>query len=481
MMKKARVPQGMKGLLIAAFALLVLAGTGKTAFADATGTVVPASANIRQSADSASAVVGATTQGTTLTILGQTSDPSGTVWYEVYVDANTTGFIRADLVNLTSDDTIPQSTGTSTSTDADDAAEDADGEVGMDAQYATISVEKAKVRSGPSTDNSVVDTLDQGTEVIVSGQDDDSTGKTWYFVTFTGTEGSELTGYIRYDLLTLGDLVPVEDAAEETEEEISDEDAAVTAPVEETPDYELLYATNEDGEYAWYIYDNVEGTRQKLEDVLTAAHAQNTNQANEKKTISRQRIVLVILAALLVLAIAAIVILILKYRDLYYETYEVEELPPTRRPSGSSGSRSASSGSSRSSGSSANRSASGSANRSSSSGSANRSSSGNSANRSSSSGNSANRSSSAGNANRGSNAGSSASGSASRSSSGSTSGTSSAKSSFNDEDFMPKKEVTYEEDTRQAQSAEQKRKPKNFLMEDEDFEFEFLNMKDDKK
>jgi uncharacterized protein YgiM (DUF1202 family) len=310
--------------------------------ADTTGTVTTASAVIREKADTSSNAIGSSTQGATVTIKAQTTDASGTLWYQVYVDANTLGYIRADLISAEGEVSTLQTADTSGSqTVADDqntadsqntsdgsAQDNAGGasveaETAMDAQYASVSVQAAKIRKGPSTDEGIVETLAEGTQVVVSGKSGGSDGKDWYYVTFNGADGSEKTGFVRYDLVSLGDMLPEE---EETTEQ----------PVEETEqtqdinnDFELKYEQDDEGGYAWYLYDNRDSqvaSRQKLEPLLEAVdQAMSDTSSDNTAMVVKQRIVIVVLVVLAVALAAAVIIMAFKLRDAYYEDYDDDE------------------------------------------------------------------------------------------------------------------------------------------------------------
>lgn len=326
----------IKGIVITACAMVFFMTQKNICFAETTGKVIADSANLREETNTTSEVVGSTSKGANITITGKVTDASGTVWYEVVVDANTKGYIRADLVepdgeveSITQSTQTTENTGDTGTTDNTGATQTAASgaecqpETGMDAQYATVSVEKAKIRSAASKEKSVVDTMPQNTSVIVSGQSDDpSDGKTWYYITFTGTDGTEKTGYIRSDLVELGEMVPVEEPAE------VEETPAEEQPVEEeveNKDYEVVYTTNENGEYEWYLYNNLEGNRQKLEEVLAAAHAQSINDSVDAATVAKQRIVIIIMIAVIIVLAVVMTIMIFKLRDAYYEEYEDDE------------------------------------------------------------------------------------------------------------------------------------------------------------
>lgn len=303
--------------------------TPVVSLADAEGTVTVETAKIREKADITSNVIGSSTQGKKVTIKDQVTDASGTIWYRVYVDADTLGYIRSDLVSTEGEISAApteDTAGEQSSTDASDTAAAGDAETpaetAMDAQYASVSVQAAKVRSGPSTNDGIVETLAEGTQVVVSGKSAGSDGKDWYYVTFTGADGAEKTGFVRNDLVTLGDMLPVE-------EEPVEEPAAEPEPVQNlNNDFELRYEQDGD-EYVWYLYDNRDsqvGSKQKLEPLLEAAEqAMADTTPADTDTVVKQRIVIVVLMVVAVILGIAVIIMIFKLRDVYYEDYEDDE------------------------------------------------------------------------------------------------------------------------------------------------------------
>lgn len=317
-----------------ACAIVFFASQKSVCFAEATGKVKAPTAYIRQSADKSSEPVGSTASGKTVTIVSQTTDASGYVWYEVVVEADKTGYIRSDLVDVdSSSGTIPTSSAPTQSSEQP-AAPTASGaeimpETGMDAQYATIKVRSANVRSGAAKTKGWICTLSENTQVVVSGQTEGSDG-TWYYITFTGTDGGEKTGYVRSDMVNLGEMVPVEAPVEEPQEQPTE-----TETPEETPtvsqDYEVRYEFDENaGEDAWFIYDWTDpdpekGTKQRLDQVLTAAHANSLNNAADAETVSKQRIVIIVLIAVVIILAVVMTIMVFKLRDAYYEAYEDDD------------------------------------------------------------------------------------------------------------------------------------------------------------
>lgn len=317
--RKCRFLWGMAAVGIAS----ILWCQSFVSLADSTGTVKVDSVKIREKTDTGSKVIGSAARGATVSIRNEVQDDSGTLWYQVFVNANTTGYIRADMIEKKEGSTTNDAGTLNDGAQGDSqTASGATVQAGsaMDAQYATVSPEAVKVRMAPSTNDGVVDRLTRGAQVVVSGQSEGTDGKVWYYVTFTGSGGDERTGFIRSDLLSLGDMVPV---PEEEEPEQPVETPAPAEPV--TNDYEVTYDQEKDGSYAWYLHDNVEGYKWKLQPLLDSVQTKEEDASDDAKTLVRQRIVIVVLIGLSVLLIVVVIIMALKLRDVYYEEYEDED------------------------------------------------------------------------------------------------------------------------------------------------------------
>lgn len=343
----------MRAFAVLGAALLLMWCDPMVSRAEATGTVIPSSVNIRKEPSQDSEVIGSTTGGKEISIRGKT-DVSGVTWYQVYVQGDTMGYVRADMVEKKGDGDIPDVSvgGGSDASSEEGGGQEAAGaespapeggaqvqaQEEMAKQYATIKVASAKVRPDPSTSNNPVESIPSGTQVVVSGKSEGSDSKTWYYVTFTGANGSEKTGYVRSDLLELGDLLPVEEPpVEEPQEEVPEEP-------EEAPgnDYEVGIETDSEGEQVWYIYDHVTGQQQKLVPLLEASYANALGNTDDTDAIVKQRIVIVVLAVLLAVFVITVIILAFKLHEASYEDYEddedeededdEEEEPVNRRP-----------------------------------------------------------------------------------------------------------------------------------------------------
>lgn len=345
-----------KGIITAACMAVMVWCMPVVSQAEATGKVVPNSVNIRKTPDVNSEVVGSSTIGKEVTIKGKVT-ASGTTWYQVYIDANTLGYIRSDMLEPEAEAEIPvvtvatessssdapeaekpesdsASQGTDSSpqetTSGDSGAAQNDSAPGgaqvaadesVDLQYAKLKV-NSRVRPDPSTKGTPVGSLTEGTQVVVSGKSVGSDGKDWYYVTYTSSNGSEKTGFIRSDLLEMGEMLQVEE--EPPQEEVPVEEPEPEPVVNN--DYVLRLEQTENGP-VWYLDDNTRPEPETLEllPLLESAYSQSQDEEEAAAAVVKQRIVIVVLVILLVALIVTVVILAFKLRDAYYEDYEDED------------------------------------------------------------------------------------------------------------------------------------------------------------
>ena len=345
-----RVYRGIaKGIFTAACMAVMVWCMPIVSLADATGKVIPNSVNIRKTPDVNSDVVGSSTIGKEVTIKGKVN-ASGTTWYQVYIDANTLGYIRSDMLepeaeaeipvvtvstessssstdapaaqpqetDSSSQDTQPESSGASQADNTPGGAQVAADE-SVDLQYAKLKV-NSRVRPDPSTKNNPVGSLTEGAQVVVSGKSVGSDGKDWYYVTYTSSNGSEKTGFVRSDLLEMGEMLQVEQ--EPPQEEVPVEEPEPEPVVNN--DYMLRVEQTENGP-VWYLDDNIMGQPHELASLLKSAYSQSEDEEEATAAVVKQRIVIVVLVILLVALIVTVVILAFKLRDAYYEDYEDDD------------------------------------------------------------------------------------------------------------------------------------------------------------
>ena len=322
----------MKGLLGLFVCLTVFVISGMTAFA-AEGKITADTAKIRKEASTDSEVIGSTSKGKTVDIVGGVKDSSGTVWYKVPNGNNTYGYIRSDLIETKDEIKISESS-SSASSSSSSAEKPADTvPTAISEQKATVKESSIRVRSGASTKHDTVTSLPQGTEMTLIGEASDSAGNTWYQMTCEHN-GRTVEGYVRSDLIELGE--PVEGSAEGGEvsegenaegtegAEGENAEGGEAAPEEnsepEHNDYEVVYNNDE-----YWLYINTNGTMMKVTDVLNVVETANTTYEDMQDQIKGNKIIIVILAVIIVLLVVAVTILIFKLKDFYYEDYYEDE------------------------------------------------------------------------------------------------------------------------------------------------------------
>ena len=356
-----------KGILGLAVAIMVFGLSTISSFA-ATGTVTAGTAKIREKASTDSSVVASTSKGAKIDIVGAEKDSSGTVWYKVPVSGGSYGYVRSDLVE-TSDKIDVTDNSSSSSADASTSASASKPEAtvptAIGEQAATVKCSSnVKVRAGASTQHDVVTCLPNGTAITLIGEANDAAGNKWYQLRCE-YNGKTIEGYIRSDLIAIGsnasaangtdsadaasadgseavDGAEVTDGAEAENPDASQEgDGSEEAPEEqpEHNDYEVVYMTDTEnpdtGKY--YLYNNIDGTMADVEVLFSSVTTANENVARLESESSQKNIVIIILAVVIVLLFIGLTILIIKLRGAYEYDYddeddeEEEEEPAPRR------------------------------------------------------------------------------------------------------------------------------------------------------
>lgn len=350
----------IKGML-GVFTVLMTFGFSSFLSFAAEGKVTADTAKIRAEANTSSEVVGSTSKGKTIDIIEAVKDASGAVWYKVPIGNNEYGYIRSDLVETS--ETIEATGGSSGSSENNSSGSDSNEATEKPAatvptaigeQQATVSQASVRIRAGASIQHDTVTSLPQGTAITLIGEANDSAGNKWYQLT-CNYNNKTVEGYIRSDLITIGGTsssgsnsgssentdneaantadgegeVPegegeVPEGEGETDPE-GEPEAEAPEPEPEHNDYEVRYTQNEEGEYEYYLYDNINGTMQKLGNLLGVVDSANANIAKMQEQANNAKIIIIILAVVVVLLVVAVTVLIFKIRDLSYDDYDYEE------------------------------------------------------------------------------------------------------------------------------------------------------------
>lgn len=211
-----------KGLLTLTMMAVLFYASAFTCLA-ATGKVTADTAKIRAEASTDSEVVGSTVRGKTIDILAAVKDSAGTVWYKVSVTGGGYGYIRSDLVETSDSIEVSSSAASSTQTQNTSASEETQKPAetvptSIGEQQATIASNgSVRIRSGASTAHDAVTSLPNGTVITLIGEANDNAGNKWYQMT-CDYNGRKVEGYVRSDLITIGAPQPQEGAEGENTE-----------------------------------------------------------------------------------------------------------------------------------------------------------------------------------------------------------------------------------------------------------------------
>jgi len=278
--------------------------------AECAGKITATTCNVRADASTTSASIGSKSKDETIKILGQKTGADGYVWYQIYINATTVGYVRSDLATITdggTPDTIGAD-GTVTSIDSTVTA--------CNPVSGTVSGGQAvRVRADASTSSTIVSSAASGTSLTVNGTKTGSDGREWYYVEYT-SDGSNVKGFIRSDFITLsGTLTPLTtetDTPATTDPEPTTDTEPATEPVAENAEYAL---TQEGG--AWVFYDYANNKKYALTDILDIVHKYENNELSAgKKGGAAKTVWLIIFIILTIGASAAAVYFFLKLREI---------------------------------------------------------------------------------------------------------------------------------------------------------------------
>ena len=308
-----KIRQAALTIFIVAAVLVVLFGKqfALTVFAS-TGKVTATTANVRSQASTSSDAVASLSKGDTVEIKSQTTGTDGKVWYEIVVNATTTGYIRSDLVEIT-DGTTPTTSGaaetttTTTTTTTTPPTANAEGITPVEPVSGTTTAD-VNVRADASTNSEIVAKANNGLTLTVTGTKQGTDGNTWYYLSFT-KDGVSTTGYIRSDYVRLsGDL------KEPSTEEPSEEQVPTTTETVETT-VQKHWDTQEQAD-GWFLLDYEQGKQYNINNLFEQnSHNVELLEKQEGK-IKSLRTILIIVVLVLVATIVAAIFFFMKWKDL---------------------------------------------------------------------------------------------------------------------------------------------------------------------
>lgn len=195
--------------ILALLLFCMVMSIGMVSLADEKGTVIAKSAVIRAAADPNSQKLASVPSGKVIDVIGKATGTDNNKWYQVYVDGNTKGYIRGDLLKVNNDANLPSVDGgnASASQPADTTAAPVTPTEGM---QVTVISNNTNIRSDASTTSASMAKANRGSPLTVIGETTGADGKKWYQVSFS-YQNEQKTGFIRADLVT-ADNVPADTA-----------------------------------------------------------------------------------------------------------------------------------------------------------------------------------------------------------------------------------------------------------------------------
>ena len=280
--------QGMKiwrkmiTLIALAFALVIFADGFKTVSRAETGTTNNA-VNMRKTPSKNGDLVQKLEKGTSVELgdLVDGKDGDGKKWYAVTANGKS-GYIRSDLIS--------KGSSTSTSTNEGTVSGEVESVTPVGASVAGSNTVRVRTSASTTSSNNILATVAKGTEVTVIGKIVGSDKKTWYQVKLT-VEGKDVVGYIRSDYLVIsGEVKPVETTTTTPDpvENTDPVDNTETKPVEVTPAVQKRYETKLIND-EWWIQDHDKNEQYKIEQLFSAANEyKNRYEEANKKAKSRK-------------------------------------------------------------------------------------------------------------------------------------------------------------------------------------------------
>ena len=284
------------------------------AYIQKAGTVNEA-VTLRQKADSSSNQVMELASGQAVKVNNELKDIDGTMWYQLIVNDTTLGYVPASTVTISDSGTEPQGT-TTQQVQTVTVTERIGTVTGADA---------IRVRQDATTSSEQIASMKRGDTFLVLSDIDTGDGYIWYKVEFDD-HGTMVVGHVR------SDLVKVEEVTREVEQII---DVPVTTLPEDTTDapYSISSQVNAEGTTVWYLTDNATGDAKEISSLLNSEPVQKSSNGVYK-------VFVVILLILVILAAGAATFFYLRWRDAEDFIFELREKQvrakkqpaPTRTP-----------------------------------------------------------------------------------------------------------------------------------------------------
>lgn len=305
-------------LILTAGLLFASATIPAEAFITKAGTIKTA-VTLRQNADASSAQVMELSSGQNVKVNNEITSADGTKWYQVLVNDTSIGYVLASAVELGETGTEQPATTTPSGTQTITVTE----------RVGTVSASGAvRVRAEASTSSNQVATMNPNDTFLVLEDVKAADGYTWHKIEFDNN-GTTVNGYVRSDLVTVKEV---------THEEQVPVDTPTTEPTtpSETPTVQSPYTikseVNAEGTEVWYLVTNATGDSKEITSLLTPQKQASGNTGVYK-------VIVVVLLILVVLAIGAATFFYMRWQDAEAFIYEIrdKQMRTKKQPSAGTG------------------------------------------------------------------------------------------------------------------------------------------------
>lgn len=256
---------------------------------------------LRQNADAGSTQVMELTNGQEVTINNELTGADGATWYQIFVNKTTMGYVPANTVTISQGGSGSTSQGTGQTVQTITVTE----------RLGTVTATSAiRVRAQATTSSNQVASMKPQDTFSVTGDVNGADGYVWYEIDFDD-QGTMVHGFVRSDLVEVKEV---------TREEQIIVDTPVTEPeVQPEPDapYTITSQVNAEGTTVWYLTDDSTGEAKEISALL---------QPQEVKSGGGVFKVLVVILLILVIAAAgAAVFFYMRWQDAEAFIYELRE------------------------------------------------------------------------------------------------------------------------------------------------------------
>lgn len=328
---RCRALLGTLVLLMALLVGLTADGLAIVGHADSSGKVTASSANIRKEPSTSSDSVGSALQDAVVNVKGQITGSDGLIWYQV-TDGTITGYIRSDLMTITDGSTpstiVSSTTSSTSSTPTTSTPDETLVEVAaVEPVEGTVSSStRVRVRQNASTTSRIVNTAGSGTKLTIIGQAVGTDGMDWLQVSMT-SGGSEIKGFVQARFVSVsGELVPAGTSPETPGD--SEQPGAEEPEPNVFKDWDTYY---EEGK--WHLIDNTSNKSWDIENMFATVEKnketlESLNDSNKSLQIWR-----IVLVMLLIILATVLTLMIFKLKDMSDAAYfdEVEKEAMHRR------------------------------------------------------------------------------------------------------------------------------------------------------